>query len=560
MSVRRRRPAVPRRRAAVKGKFIRTSTGTAASTQPKSVMDLIPNPPPPPEKEGVNMHDVGGGLVRLGGMGLGGLVGSLGGPAGTLGGAALGLSAGDVVSRMFGLGAYKRASSSRRRVLSSLRTPSRYRGQGDYAPGDMPLVPGIATTFSNQLIRGSSQKPISVNGTKDLSGDVYVHHREFVQNVQAVYTNNTGGVIAPAAGGTPVQCSFTDVPLSINAGLTVSFPWLSQIAQNFTMYEFQGLIFEYRPTSGEFGNLTTNALGKVVMATQYDPDAAQFISSVQMENYDYATACKPSEHMLHGVECKVKQRGVNMLYTRTGPTTKDKVFTDLGLFQIAVEGVPFTLTTALCPNGSTLPIGATSLPVNIGELWVSYKVKLSRANLFGSYVASDVPTDSFYGYSNGSTIYGGTAAQLSLSAWSSRYSVPPASTYAASRLSNAIGGTLTSGSLGGLVYTFPVDLVTGLYKVRAIIAQAANGVASFSAPVVSNGAIVAPLGAITAYTGGSNILINATATTAAFSIEFFVSVNAPGTLLASIQMNFTGQVAGSTTLFDVVQYPAGFLP
>ena len=46
---------------------------------------------------------------------------------------------------------------------------------------------------------------------------------------------------------------------------------------------------------------------------------------------------------------------------------KDKLLTDLGLFQIATEGVPVGTTAAL-----------------VGELWVTYQVKLSRATIVRS--------------------------------------------------------------------------------------------------------------------------------------------------------------------------------
>lgn len=238
-------------------------------------------------------------------------------------------------------------------------TGSNLKGHGDYSY--MPIQ-------TNQIIKGSAQRPLSVNAGKDLTGDIYISHREFIGNVQASFTQSS-----TVGTNTSVQSKFTVTSYPINAAYKPTFPWLSQTAQNWVLYDFQGLVFEYRPTSGEFGNLNTNALGKVVMATQYDPDHDAFGSIVEMENYDYATACKPSEHMLHGVETKHTQRATNMLYTRTGVVSKDPVFTDLGNFCIATEGIPLTI-----------PSGYNTVTTNIGELWVTYKVKLSRANLYNS--------------------------------------------------------------------------------------------------------------------------------------------------------------------------------
>ena len=76
--------------------------------------------------------------------------------------------------------------------------------------------------------------------------------------------------------------------------------------------------------------------------------------------------------MVHGVETEPSQRLTRQLFVNTtltspGPSpagVKDKMLTDLGMFQLATEGIP-----------------VSKAPTIIGELWVSYKVKLSRAAL-----------------------------------------------------------------------------------------------------------------------------------------------------------------------------------
>jgi len=229
---------------------------------------------------------------------------------------------------------------------------------------------------------------MTVNGSKDLTGDIYIARREFLGNVYA-----TGSGLGSTTLNVPIQSQFQIQTYNINAALNTTFPWLSQVAKNFTFYKFHGLVFEYKPTSGEFGNLQTNALGKVVMCTQYDPDAPPFPSSQQMENYDYATACKPAEHMLHGVETKAVQRGPDMLYTRTGASAKDEVLTDLGDFQIATEGIPVNIPAQT--NGAVV----RSVTVAVGELWVAYKVQLSRANIYA--LSATAPADEHIGLTLG---------------------------------------------------------------------------------------------------------------------------------------------------------------
>lgn len=250
-------------------------------------------------------------------------------------------------------------------------------GWGKYQLAGQHHQVGNSSVVGNQLT--GTGKPITVNSSDDETGDIYISHKEFVGNVKA-------SAQIPASGN--ILSDFTSTNYAINCGLTNSFPWLSQIAQNFTMYELQGLIYEYRPTSGEFGAAGTNALGKIVMATQYDPDAQPFLSSISMENYDYANSAKPSQHMLHGVETAKRQGATNMLYIRTGATERDKIFTDIGNFQISTEGIPL----------SGIPGSTTSAIV--GELWVTYRVKLSRAQLTGSYLGNNIPFDMHEGQYN----------------------------------------------------------------------------------------------------------------------------------------------------------------
>lgn len=241
--------------------------------------------------------------------------GAYGAYTGGLPGAARGWNLGAGVSKFIGWGDYHDASSSA------------------YGP-----------TVDNQLLPGGNP-PISVNtDPTNKTGDLFFTHTEFITNI---YNDSIG---------------FQNRSFPLNPGMKETFPFLSQLAKNFTMYEFHGLIFEYRPTSGEFGS-ASNALGKIIMATDYDPDSSPFISSQNMENYDYATSCKPSVGMRHGVETAPNQSATKMQYIRTTETARDKIFTDIGLFQLATDGLPST------------GVGA------IGELWVTYCVKLSRSQI-----------------------------------------------------------------------------------------------------------------------------------------------------------------------------------
>jgi hypothetical protein len=242
-----------------------------------------------------------------------------------------------------GAGFYKRGLSGLSGGWDHGARVSKAMGWGDYSVNQIVDAPSGMNPQQNVH---------HVSNSGNLTGDIIYSNSEFVQNI---YANVTSGA-----------SEFEIQGFDLNPGLAETFPFLSQIAQNFELFEMQGLMFQYKPTSGEYGSNNSNALGKVVLATNYDPDAPLFTNTVVMENYDYACATKPSDGCLHGVECKTSQRATNMLYTRNGISPKDKVFTDIGTFQIATEGIP----------------SAVAGRVIVGELWVTYTCKLSRSKLF----------------------------------------------------------------------------------------------------------------------------------------------------------------------------------
>lgn len=305
-----------------------------------------------------------------------------------------------------------------------------YRGRGAYFD-----------VSKNQLIVGSQEKlndQMRISMAPDETGDIIFEHTEYIQQITAV---------CPLVGGVPVSSPFKVDSFPINAALEGTFPFLAQLAANFAMFEFDGLIFQYKPNTGEGGG-ASKQIGKVVMATDYDPDAFEFTNMQAMENYAYSNSAKTSQGLHHGVECSPKQRPVRQLYTRTsqlppGPTAsgiKDKSFTDLGIFQIATQGV--TPSTG----------GTVQETVNVGELWVTYRIKLSRAQLKANQ-------------------------QLSLGNFDSWQYTLPASASAPSsltQLSQASMGGLLEGGYGAvtgagatqrqwLKYTFPESIVAGTY-------------------------------------------------------------------------------------------------
>jgi len=211
---------------------------------------------------------------------------------------------------------------------------------GKWAGSKLANYAGFGDYSANQLIDNATPTQVSVNSSSK-EQDLFVEHTEFISNIYGSY-------------------NFASQSFILNAAHSTTFPWLSQIAKLYELYEFQGLIFQFKPMSIEAGTYTT--VGKVIMATAYDPLFTGFQSSIQMENYAYANSTKMTEGLLHGVETAPSQKPVNLLYARQNNSiegTRSADLSDLGTLIIATEG-------------------ATSPGSLVGELWVSYRCRLSR--------------------------------------------------------------------------------------------------------------------------------------------------------------------------------------
>jgi len=153
--------------------------------------------------------------------------------------------------------------------------------------------------------------------------------------------------------------AFTNARFSINPGLATSFPYLSSIARNFQQYRFKGLVYQFKSTSATaLVSGTNTAMGTVMMAVQYEPNAADFINKEQMLNEMWASDARCSEHVLMPVECAPGKTGQDLYYVRSGSTTEDLKDIDMGILNIATYGSQATN--------------------NIGELWVTYEIELCK--------------------------------------------------------------------------------------------------------------------------------------------------------------------------------------
>lgn len=251
---------------------------------------------------------------------------------GKQGGQFLGKALGKVIEKYTGLGAYKKYGGSGAYKAKRIDGRGAYNGRGSYHEIERGMIAPLPPQFTTS--RGGNW--------------VEIAHREYI-----------GDVFSSSVANTLNISSFY-----INPSDTVTFPWLSQIAAlAFQQYELMGCIFEFESFSSDALNSTNTALGTVVTAINYDSTDAIPTTRGDMENTDWSQAKKPSQSFIIPVECARRETfGGGLLYTRqsqTIPTGEDRRLYDLGRLDIATLGVQGT-------------------SVNLGSLYVTYKVRLYK--------------------------------------------------------------------------------------------------------------------------------------------------------------------------------------
>lgn len=228
-------------------------------------------------------------------------------------------------------------------------------GRGDYA-----MVSG------NSLIEGLGSSVPQFNTTDSNHGDLVVAHSEFITDVIGnAWALDNNGVMAPTS-------TFDMKTLSLNPALSRTFPFLSQIAQNFEEYEFIQMIFTYKPKVSSNLSSTDGQVGSIMMYTDYNSnDEAKRSKQNILQAYGHSSDMI-TKSIMHGVECDPTQlAGDGHHFTRVKPptgTNNDYNDFDAGLFQMVVANTPEALSNQV-----------------IGELWVSYNVKLKKARTYSVY-------------------------------------------------------------------------------------------------------------------------------------------------------------------------------
>lgn len=282
-----------------------------------------------------------------------------------------------------GKGAYKVAPRNKvksEQVKSIQPYNRRAQGRGDYVMNDNDSFGrrygGYLGSKAGEFLGGWAQRVMGL-GDYEVNKNVFAGRLPEVTNLAGNggtvirFQEYLGDVITSSTIG-----AFSIDSFMLNAANENTFPWLSQIAANYDQFEFQGVLFEFRSTSATALNSTNTALGTVMMATQYDTVDTPFASKAEMLNYEFSTSCVPSSNQMHMIECDPHQTPLPLLFTESSesnPANTDPRLYFLGRFQIATTGFQ-------------------AASVNIGELHVTYQVKLLKPKL----VASLALTNGFY--------------------------------------------------------------------------------------------------------------------------------------------------------------------
>lgn len=271
----------------------------------------------------------------------------------------------------------KKIMTGRRYKRGSKRYARRRRGGGRRYYGRGAYYPSPGTNFGGRMggylgatagefLGSLGQRAIGL-GDYSVNSNVFQGRLPEMTNIAGNggtiirYQEYLGDIITASSANTFKIDSYL-----LNAANSTTFPWLSQIAANYEQYELQGILFEFRSTSANALNSTNTALGTVMLATQYDTVDAPFSSKIEMLNYEYSTSCVPSSNQTHMIECDPHQSTVSVLYTESGeinPPNTDPRLYFLGRTSIATTGFQGT-------------------SVNIGELHVTYQVKLLKPKLY----------------------------------------------------------------------------------------------------------------------------------------------------------------------------------
>lgn len=202
---------------------------------------------------------------------------------------------------------------------------SKWLGAGDYKVASNSLV-----------VKAAQGIPMMHNSGQS----VIIRHKEYLGQVLSSVNFSVG------------------MSFPINPGESQTFPWLSRLATSFQQYEVKGMVYHYVPTSGSISS--TQALGSVMIQTNYRANDNPPASKVEILNEYWANETVPYETMAHPIECDPKENPFNVHYVRAGTIPNGEI----AMYDV---GTTYVATSGQSGNG-----------VVLGDLWVTYEVELKK--------------------------------------------------------------------------------------------------------------------------------------------------------------------------------------
>lgn len=168
------------------------------------------------------------------------------------------------------------------------------------------------------------------------------------------------------------SATFINTLNSVNPG-QILFPWLSQVADNWSKYCFKKLRFRYKPVVST-ANLT-GSMGSILIAFNVNAGEPKFNSFADMVEYSGSIERRICDDIIFNVD--VRNIGVSdgSLFIRTGgvPSGQDVKTYDIGSLQVATDH----LSASSYPTGTLL-----------GHLYVDYEVELFRPRIRTEAIAA----------------------------------------------------------------------------------------------------------------------------------------------------------------------------
>jgi len=343
-------------------------------------------------------------------------------------------------------------------------------------------------------IAGNGDYVVTANSLFNKGGsvDVVPKFGNSKRGTRVVHCEYLGDVISSATANT-----FENTSYVVNPGNPTTFPWLNSIAANYDQWRPNGIVFAFKSTSSSYSG-TTQALGGVVLATDYDLVDPAYASKIEMENTAFANSCKSDVNILHPIECAIRERPVALLKCRGPQTPVDNLqWYDLANFQVATFGVAGT-------------------SVNLGELWVTYDITFFKEQVYGG-------------------LRGGTVGLYACSATTGITTSAYFGSNATLDADNTFGVELT-----GTTITFPESMPVGSYLVYYRVTGDSG--ANVPPTVSGNGcSIIDSVSVGASFTGTSTIYQRAIKITSPGALLTFASATLPANpvsmLLRILQVN-----------------------